>query len=157
MGGDVTEEQAIICAQYLDLVYSHSETMYDLIPQAPHPSIDPTKSPVENSVDGVVCSIQRSLAAKRAKQQITSTTTPSAPTIFAELNVIQSTQTPSNKKNEKGKGKKPGNQQENPKAMAPDNDNKGKRKDKYPCLLCGGDHLMKECPCCEEISKFFEK
>ena len=36
-----------------------------------------------------------------------------------------------------------------------DND-KGKRKDKYPCLLCGGGHFMKECPRREEISKFLK-
>ena len=32
MGGVVTEEQAINSTQYLDLVYSQSETLYDLIP-----------------------------------------------------------------------------------------------------------------------------
>ena len=31
MGGAVTEEQAISRAQYLDLVYSQSGTLYDLI------------------------------------------------------------------------------------------------------------------------------
>ena len=36
------------------------------------------------------------------------------------------------------------------------NDNKGKRKAKYPCLLCGGDHFTKEFPCHEQISKFFK-
>jgi hypothetical protein len=43
MGNVVTEEQAIIHAQYLDLVYSQSDTLYDLIPNAPHPSNDPTR------------------------------------------------------------------------------------------------------------------
>ena len=43
MGSVVTEEQAISCTQYLDLVYSQYGTLYDLIPQAPRPSIDPTK------------------------------------------------------------------------------------------------------------------
>jgi hypothetical protein len=37
MGGVVTEEKAINHAQYLDLVYSQSDTLYDLIPHAPHP------------------------------------------------------------------------------------------------------------------------
>ena len=31
---------------------------------------------------------------------------------------------------------------------------KGKRKDKYPCLLCGGDHFTKYFPHHEEISEF---
>ena len=37
-----------------------------------------------------------------------------------------------------------------------ENDNKGKRKAKYPFLLCGSDHFTKECPRREEISKFFK-
>jgi hypothetical protein len=37
MGGVVTEEHAISHAQYLDLVYSQTGTLYDLIPNAPHP------------------------------------------------------------------------------------------------------------------------
>ena len=43
MGGAITEEQVIARAQYLDLVYSHSSTLYDLIPNAPRPSIDPSR------------------------------------------------------------------------------------------------------------------
>ena len=39
--------------------------------------------------------------------------------------------------------------------MTTEND-KGKRKDKYPCLLCGGNHFMKWCPCHEDISKFLK-
>ena len=44
MGGAITEEQPISRAQYLDLVYSQSGTLYDLIPQAPHPSTDPCQA-----------------------------------------------------------------------------------------------------------------
>ena len=40
--------------------------------------------------------------------------------------------------------------------MTSENENKGNRKAKYPCLLCVGDHFMKECPHCEEISKFLK-
>ena len=57
MGSAVTEEQAISWAQYLDLGYSESGTLYYLIPQAPCPSIDPMKPPVEVPVDGIVDSI----------------------------------------------------------------------------------------------------
>ena len=78
MGGVVTKEQAISRAQYLDLVYSQFGTLSDLIPQAPHPSTDPAKPPVENPIDGVVGSIQASLVAKPAKQQNDSSTTPSS-------------------------------------------------------------------------------
>lgn len=49
MGGAVTEEQAISHAQYLDLVYSQSGTLYDLIPHAPRPTYDPSKPPQAHS------------------------------------------------------------------------------------------------------------
>jgi hypothetical protein len=38
MGGVFTEEEAIARAQYLDLVYSQSGTLYELFPNAPRPS-----------------------------------------------------------------------------------------------------------------------
>ena len=57
MGGVVTEEKAISRAQYLDLVYSQSGTLYDLISQDPRPSSDPTNPPAEVPVDGIVGSI----------------------------------------------------------------------------------------------------
>ena len=68
MGSVVTEEQAISRAQYLDLVYSQFETLYDLIPQAPRPSTDPAKPPAEVPVDGIAGSIQFPSVAKPAKQ-----------------------------------------------------------------------------------------
>ena len=67
MGGVVTEEQAISRAQYLDLVYSQSRTLYDLIPQAPCPSTDPAKPPTKFPVDEIVGSIQSPVAVKPAK------------------------------------------------------------------------------------------
>ena len=36
-GGVVTEEQVIARAQYLDLIYTQSGTLYDKIPDAPRP------------------------------------------------------------------------------------------------------------------------
>ena len=63
---------------------------------------------------------------------------------------------PGNNKNKgKAKNKKPGNQQENTEPTINEND-KGKRKEKYPCLLCGGDNFMKECPHHEEITQFLK-
>lgn len=40
MSGAVKEEDVIRCAQHLDLIYSQSNTLYDIIPQAPRPSND---------------------------------------------------------------------------------------------------------------------
>ena len=134
MGSAVTEEQAISRAQYLDLFYSQSGTLNDLIPQAPRPSTDPTKPSVEVPVDEIVGSIQSPSTAKPAKK--TQNTTPSTPKVSTEVNSIQSTQTSGNKNKGKNRNKKPGNQQEAPQSIHNDN-NIGKRKDKYPCLLCG--------------------
>ena len=153
MGGVITEEKDISRSQYLDFVYSQSGTLYDLIPQAPHPSTDPPKPPAEVPVDGVVGSIQSPSIAKPAKQTQTATT--SIPKVSAEVNSIQSTQTLSNKKKGKNRNKKPRNQQETPRPTNSDN-NKGKRKAKYPYLLCGGDHFSKEFPRRDEISQFLK-
>ena len=156
MGGAVTEEQAISQAQYLDLIYSQSRTLYDLIPQALRPSTDPKRPPADVPIDGIVGSIQSPSVAKYSKQTQTTTPTPSTPKVSTEVNSIQSIQTPhNNKKKGKSKNKKPGNQQENPKPTNNDN-NKGKRKAKYPCLLCRGDHFTKECQRQDEITQLLK-
>jgi hypothetical protein len=56
MGGVVTEEQEINSAQYLHLVYSQIGTLYDLIPDAPRASMNPTPNPpvASHVVDGVI-------------------------------------------------------------------------------------------------------
>jgi hypothetical protein len=58
MGGIFTKEQAINHAQYLDLVYSQSGTLYDLILHAPHPSTDPSHPAQDAHVDGMVGSVK---------------------------------------------------------------------------------------------------
>ena len=52
-----TEEQAISHAQYQDLVYAQSRTLYDLIARAPQPTYDPSKPPQSHS-DGIIGSVQ---------------------------------------------------------------------------------------------------
>jgi hypothetical protein len=56
MGGVVTKEQAINCAQYLDLVYSQMGTLYDLLPDAPRPSTSTTSTTpaASHAADGVI-------------------------------------------------------------------------------------------------------
>jgi hypothetical protein len=80
MGGVVTEEKAIAHAQYLDLVYSQSGTLYDLILQAPHPSTNPSTPPSTKShvVDGVVGFVTQESTSKPSGQsnpKVTPTTT----------------------------------------------------------------------------------
>jgi hypothetical protein len=58
MGGVVTEEESIAQAQYLDLVYSQSGTLYELILNAPHTSTDPSKPSSTAHADGIIGSIK---------------------------------------------------------------------------------------------------
>jgi hypothetical protein len=58
MGGVITEEEAIAHAQYLDLVYSQSSTLYELIPNSPCTPIDPSKPSSTSHTDGVIGSIK---------------------------------------------------------------------------------------------------
>ena len=66
MGGVFTEEQAISRAQYIELVYSQSGTLYNLIPQAPRPSTDLAKPLAETPIDGFIGSIHPPSIAKAA-------------------------------------------------------------------------------------------
>lgn len=78
MGGCVTKEQDIARAQYLDLAYSQSGTLYELLPNAPRPSFDPValKSPVVPHVDGVIGSISQDPAKTSSKQKSILNATP---------------------------------------------------------------------------------
>jgi hypothetical protein len=58
MGGFVIEEEAITRAQYLEFFYSQSDTLYDLIPNSPHTSIDPSKPYSTTHADGIISSIK---------------------------------------------------------------------------------------------------
>ena len=58
MGACVSEEQAIARAQYLDVVYSQSGTLYDYFPDDPRH--ETSKALPTPSVDGVICSINPS-------------------------------------------------------------------------------------------------
>ena len=54
MSGAFTEEDVIRHAQHLDLIYSQSSPLYDIIPQAPHPSNDQSLSTLGPHIDGVI-------------------------------------------------------------------------------------------------------
>ena len=59
MGACVTEEHAIACAQYLDLVYTQSDALYGYFPDAPRLGTSST-SPTP-SVDGIIGSVNSTL------------------------------------------------------------------------------------------------
>jgi hypothetical protein len=64
-------------SQYLDLVYSQMGTLYDLIPDAPHPSKNPTPTPPVSShvVDGVIGTFHAKTQSKQASHSNPKSTT----------------------------------------------------------------------------------
>jgi hypothetical protein len=169
-GGVVTKDKAISHAQYLDLVYSQMGTLYDLILNSPCPSMNPTLTPpvafhVVDDVIGTFCAETRSKKSNHSNPKSTTPNVqnnpPSTPSSgkTSELNSVQSTPTGKNQNKKKGKGKnkkeKNNNQQyEKPKTWP--FDDKDKRKPCYPCLICGEDHYMKDCPRRVEVTKFLQ-
>lgn len=56
--GVMTKEEAIFKAQQLDLIYSQSRILYEIIPHAPWSITDPSKPKFGPHVDGIVGSVQ---------------------------------------------------------------------------------------------------
>ena len=118
MGGAVTKEKAIGYAQYLDLVYSQSGTLYDMIPHVSRPTTDPLRLSTEPPADGILGLVQTQTTDKSSKKQATTLSNQQAPpakTTFppvasAEVNAVQSTESSGRKKKGKNKSKKPDNQ-----------------------------------------------
>jgi hypothetical protein len=52
-----TDEQVILCAQHLDLIYYQWGALYEIFPNAPRRSTDPSQPNPRPHVDGVVGSI----------------------------------------------------------------------------------------------------
>jgi len=61
MSGAITEEELILRAQQLDLIYAQSDTLYELIPHASRPTFDLTKPLPGPHANGVIGSVQASV------------------------------------------------------------------------------------------------
>jgi hypothetical protein len=124
MGGVVTKEQEISHAQYLDLIYSQIETLYNLVPDTPRPSTNPTPTPLTTShdVDGVIDIFHAQTQSAHAghtnpkynNSNVQNTPTPSTGKT-SEVNSVQSTPTGNNQNKKKGKGKNKEDNSNNPK------------------------------------------
>jgi hypothetical protein len=101
MGSVVTEEEAIARTQYLDLVYSQSGTLYELILNASHATNDPSKPSSTSHADGVIGSV-KTQSTTRSTGTIQWPTSMDAPrptapsftppqTQVSKVNVVQST------------------------------------------------------------------
>ena len=132
MGGCVTQEQAILHAQYLDLIYSRSGTLYDVLPDVPRPSSDlmTSKSSATPHVDGVIGSVTHTPAKSSSKQKMVSNTASISPSQNSsglgktlEVHIVQSTAADKSlkgKKKGKAKGKSDAPKQGPPKPSAGD-------------------------------------
>jgi hypothetical protein len=159
MGGFVTEEKSISRAQYLDLVYSQPDTLYDLPPNTPRPSTTatsttPTTSHVVDGVIGTFHADTKSTSATHTNPKSTSSNvqgalnpTPST-SKTSEVKLVQSAPT-CKTKSKKGKGKNKediNNNLQSKKSKMQPTDDKDKHKPQYPCLIRGEDHYKKDCP-----------
>jgi hypothetical protein len=155
MGGAVTEEETIARAQYLDLVYSQSGTLYDFLPNAARANTNPSKSSSSSHVDGVIGSVKTQSAS-----QSTTLSSTSPQTHISEVNAVQSapSQKSGGNKNTKNKLKNTNNN-EQPKnqAQTPATEKHPQQKLKFLCIICGDDHYTRNCPHRNEVAKIFQR
>ena len=97
-GGVVIEEQVISRAQYLDLIYTQSDTLYDKIPNAPRLAFivppPPQSSKDSHAGDGDVGSSSMQTEGITSGQTLSitnQTTNSSENTLASEVNVVSST------------------------------------------------------------------
>jgi hypothetical protein len=168
MGGVFIEEQTISHAQYLDLVYSQTSTLYDLLPDTPRPYTIATSTTLaaSHAADVVIGTFHAQPHSAQASshnpksvasnvQNAPSPTPPASKT--SEVNSVQSTPAEKNKsKKGKGKNKEDKNNLQSEKNKTQPIDDKDKRKPKYPYLICGDDHYTKDCPRQAKVTKFLQ-
>ena len=149
MGGADTKEETIARAQYLDLVYSQSGTLYDFLPNAARANTDPSKQSSSSHADGVIGSVKT-----QSTSQSTTLSSTSPQTQISEVNAVQSSpsQQSGGKKKTKNKSK---NNNEQLKNQTPATEKQPQRKLKFPCIICGDDHYTQDCPLRNEVAKIF--
>ena len=108
LSGAVTEDQCIFRAQHLDLIYSQSGTLYDLLPHAPGNPNPPATQKTGAHVDGLIGAISgvaTNQSRGKTSQPSLATTAPHQTTTLptAKVNSMQTSQKPNgkNKKNKK--------------------------------------------------------
>jgi hypothetical protein len=156
MGSNVTEEQAISRAQYLDLVYSQTGTLYNFLPELPRPgtSSASTALAASHAADGVIGTTHTyshsvsSTTPKSTSSNVQNSLSPATPAgKTSEVNTVQSTPTGKNKsKKGRGKNKEGKNNNQIEQTKNPPVEDRDKQKPRYPCLICGDDHYTKDCP-----------
>jgi hypothetical protein len=164
MSGVFFEEDAIMRTQQLELIYSQSGLLYEILPDAPHSILDKTRQRVGPHADGIVGSTQtkptKQLTNQLQQLSIQHTTAnqttalASPPTKTSDVHTVQSTnpkatQQPEGKKKQRKKGKGDKKPIDNV-----GGGNTEKWKVRYPCNLCMEDHLTHLCPWLVEAQEF---
>jgi hypothetical protein len=85
IGGMVTEEETIARAQYLDLSYSQSSTLYDFLLNVARDNTYPSKPSSSSHADGVI-----SFVKTQSTSQSTTLSSTSPQTQISEVNAVQS-------------------------------------------------------------------
>lgn len=161
-GGVVTEEQVIARAQYLDLIYTQSGTLYDKIPNAARPEFSvppPSKSNNDSHAgDGVIGATDtKSTKVTSKKARNISSQNANEELLASEVNVVSSDKSkqlkqPGGKKKKKGRKKK----QDESSPKKPSTNPSGQRKAPAGCHICDEDHWTRECPHKAEVKKLFK-
>jgi len=143
-------------------------TLYDLLPDTPHPSTSATSTTLtaSHATDGVVGTFHAqshfvqtsSNNPKTISSNVQNASSPTPPTGKTfEVNYVQSTPAGKNKsKKGKGKNKEDKNNPQTEKTKTPPIDDRDKHKPRYPCLICGDDHYTKDCPRRAEVTRFLQ-
>ena len=107
MGGVTKEEEVISRAQYLNLVYSQSGVLYDIIKYAPHTSLYPSLPTSSGHVDGVIGKLEtqsktqmNKSSQKNSKNKTVNQAQPSSPSTTSYVNVVQSSKSDKKQCNE---------------------------------------------------------
>jgi hypothetical protein len=150
------EEDTIMRAQHLELIYSQSDLLYEILPDAPRSILDKTRQRAGPHADDVVGLAQENPTEQLTKQlqklSIQHTTASqttvlaSPPTKKSDVHTVQSTnpkatQQPEGKKKQRKKGKGDKKPIDNV-----GGGNTEKWKARYPCNLCMEDHPTHLCP-----------
>jgi hypothetical protein len=149
--------RAIMRAHHLELIYSQSDILYNVFPDAPWSTLDKAKKNSGPHADGIVGSTQIKsidLLSNRLQQlliqQIVVGQTPSSvvpPTQMLDVHSVHSTNPMVNQQSEGKKKQRNKKGKEDKKATNNFSGEKMKKKKlKYLCHICMEDHLTHLCP-----------
>ena len=157
-------------AQHLDLIYSQSRTLYDIIPNAPRPSNNISQTALGSHADGVIGSVSATSVSQVAGQLgqlaltdkpaiMTPATTSSEPAPSTDVNMVETLKSSRCKNRNQRRKESSGEQEEaTPKETPPGKNKKGKKKVKFPCLAYKEeDHFSHDCPRVVDVQKFVEQ